>query len=62
VALYAAGVVPTITNMTLVGIALGAAIVLVRVALRRPAAASLAAVAPTILAITAASGVIGSMY
>jgi hypothetical protein len=61
VAFYAAGILPTWRNMTLVGLVLGAAYVLARVALRR-APVSPAALAPVFLATVAASAVIGLMY
>jgi hypothetical protein len=62
VALYAAGILPTALNMGLVGVAMGACHVVVRVLVLRPSAPGMAAIAPTPAATVIASAVIGLMY
>jgi hypothetical protein len=62
VAFYSLGVLPSAANMAPVGLALGTSSVLARVLLRRPLAASPAAVVRGLVPITVASAVIGLMY
>jgi hypothetical protein len=62
VAIYAAGILPSAANMTLVGLSLGALAVLVRVLFRRPTGSALASILQVLVPLTAASAVIGWMY
>jgi hypothetical protein len=62
VAIYAAGILPSAANMTLVGLSLGAPAVLVRVLFRRPSATAFASLLQVLVPLTAASAVIGLMY
>ena len=62
VAIYAAGILPSAANMTLVGLSLGALAILARVLFRRSSATAFASILHVLVPLTAASAVIGSMY
>ena len=62
VAIYAAGILPSAANMTLVGLSLGAIAILARVLFRRPAAAPLVESVAIPVATAAASVAIGLLY